>query len=765
MAKLIKNITLTCASILIFYIPNITARFSCQTPDPSDSIENLSDQFGDYFYRSGEYFNRDVGMSRWENNIVKYSLDGSLTANDRKAVSDAIEEYHTKTCLKFEPKESRDRAYVHIEIDNSVCGYATGYRGRRQVAQMGQNCRDKHTMVHELGHIIGLDHEHQRRDRGDYINYRRCKKNDPILRHSRPVGFYDYQSVMHYSCGSCLGGWPTQGSNIKCGEHFNNGLSVLDADHINSMYECGGCKRHRWRPANQLTSGDRSNLHSFGYTNSDGQPIYPCRSLYQGQVVLGHGSFSQSNSRCYIIHSNRVIALQNNVEVLTIPGGLRQQCHTYKLTSRSRASVGEGIPVAAKNNNAQRKVYIAYGTGAVRTVGEVATAATNSFVDSAQLLADGNNVVKSNDYKVLTCSCSSGEDIEPPNSLPFLPDISTTVSYPRVIPRRVGYGSTPNAVPVTTATPAYVPITTSSYPRAIPRQVYSGSTLIGQTQPSTASSPRSIPRQVSYGSLPTRYANPTTTSSPRSIPRQVSYGSLPTRKIQSTVIPYIKPIPRQVQVGRHLETSDENSAKNEWSFGESDNKNFLSKFLTDHFHDELTSNLEENIENNPVKSSEEFDSWWSLNENGPNESQRNSESSEGSLSILNTGLNTLDSTAGHAADGEILDTSSYWDFLTDIYAPVENDDDWFAADNLLDDSVSTKPGSQNIGEENSFSDAHFIEGGVPSENIFDEMYADNGNEELNTRVQKSPIMSESQEEQPDNYGASDEQSILIDNWW
>ena len=57
--------------------------------------------------------------------------------------------------------------------------------------------------MHELGHALGFEHEHQRSDRDDYItivhsNLENGKQINFEKRNSTNYTPYDYESVMHY---------------------------------------------------------------------------------------------------------------------------------------------------------------------------------------------------------------------------------------------------------------------------------------------------------------------------------------------------------------------------------------------------------------------------------------------------------------------------------------------------------------------------------------------------------------------------------------
>lgn len=56
---------------------------------------------------------------------------------------------------------------------NEICFSALGYQGKRQDLSLNlKGCMDSETVKHELMHVIGLQHEHQRTDRDNHVKIR-----------------------------------------------------------------------------------------------------------------------------------------------------------------------------------------------------------------------------------------------------------------------------------------------------------------------------------------------------------------------------------------------------------------------------------------------------------------------------------------------------------------------------------------------------------------------------------------------------------------
>ena len=132
------------------------------------------------------------------------------------------------------------------------CYSNVGRMGSMQIVSLGLGCHFVGTVVHELGHVVGFFHEHQRSDRDKFIFIETDNvMPDSIdqfdkmnLLENRILVPYDYYSVLHYgsSAFSKRPGLVTmkpKTPGVTLLEVYQKyGLSEADILSVNKLYKC-----------------------------------------------------------------------------------------------------------------------------------------------------------------------------------------------------------------------------------------------------------------------------------------------------------------------------------------------------------------------------------------------------------------------------------------------------------------------------------------------------------------------------------------------
>lgn len=187
---------------------------------------------------------------RWPQGQIPYVIDWSLS-NATNLIGRAFQEYHQKTCLRFVQKTAQHRNYIKIFAGQGCYSNVGMVNQGEQPVSLGQGCLPYGTIVHELGHAVGLFHEHNRSDRDDHLiiywqNIQQgmadqFTKVDPS--HNLLINTFDLNSIMLY--GSTLyskdGRSPVmvhRGGQQLREVYDKPGLSRADVERINVAYGC-----------------------------------------------------------------------------------------------------------------------------------------------------------------------------------------------------------------------------------------------------------------------------------------------------------------------------------------------------------------------------------------------------------------------------------------------------------------------------------------------------------------------------------------------
>lgn len=187
----------------------------------------------------------------WPRLLVPYVVRSDLP--DKGRISGAIAHFETRTPLRFHPRTT-ESAYVEF-VPGTGCSATIGRYSGKSVVTLAANC-DTGTVIHEIGHAIGLWHTQSRTDRDSHVkvNWANIQpgRESNFKTYSEQgfsgqnVGTYEISSVMHYgSHYFSSNGKPTlvRRSDNASFSPNRTGLTTRDAAAIRALYQdvLAGC--------------------------------------------------------------------------------------------------------------------------------------------------------------------------------------------------------------------------------------------------------------------------------------------------------------------------------------------------------------------------------------------------------------------------------------------------------------------------------------------------------------------------------------------
>ncbi|KAL8624485.1 hypothetical protein ACOMHN_053028 [Nucella lapillus] len=153
-----------------------------------------------------------VSERYWPRGVIPYEFSSRLGRQQQIMISRAMRIWQKETCIRFMPASTylsnrrRNADRVLFTSDGQGCSSFVGKNGGQQAITLSSGCWSQQVILHELGHAIGLIHEHQRPDRDQHVTI--LTKNAIPQFQNQFMMFspevistrvpYDFRSIMHY---------------------------------------------------------------------------------------------------------------------------------------------------------------------------------------------------------------------------------------------------------------------------------------------------------------------------------------------------------------------------------------------------------------------------------------------------------------------------------------------------------------------------------------------------------------------------------------
>jgi len=194
---------------------------------------------------------RGLGLSRlldrWDNGVIPYQYSDDISEQERSLAELAIEHWRTNTSISMveitDDNASDYENYLMFESSNG-CASFVGMTGGEQQLWISVSC-GVGSIIHEIGHAVGLFHEHTRADRDNFINVQwdnitpgKEFNFDVLTANVELLGEYDYGSIMHYGerffSNNNLNTIVVLDGASQIGQR--DALSEIDIQSVNQMY-------------------------------------------------------------------------------------------------------------------------------------------------------------------------------------------------------------------------------------------------------------------------------------------------------------------------------------------------------------------------------------------------------------------------------------------------------------------------------------------------------------------------------------------------
>uniref|UniRef100_A0A1B6HJX5 Metalloendopeptidase n=1 Tax=Homalodisca liturata TaxID=320908 RepID=A0A1B6HJX5_9HEMI len=254
-------------TLMACFLCTLSSKITEVQADQGQPAAQYSFGWNDTYYRI--MFKKNM----WPHGVVWYDIDPHVPPRMRDGIKGAVDYINNidNLCVMWLPKTPFDFddtitswvTFLYFRGDSAnrtYCGAQVARQGNQQFIRIGHYCMKnyvrtradmRNTLLHEMMHVMGFQHEHERPDRDCFVyvapNFAYRSGVEKLPGHSFLSEFpYDALSVTHYAHDDALRiFYAHAGKNLTLGRSDGK-LSDFDIGKLNTLY-CGmesWCEEH-----------------------------------------------------------------------------------------------------------------------------------------------------------------------------------------------------------------------------------------------------------------------------------------------------------------------------------------------------------------------------------------------------------------------------------------------------------------------------------------------------------------------------------------